>query len=390
MVIPSSNTANSIKEYYFSKKLAAIRKMISTGKEIVNLGIGNPDIPPHNSVIQELNAQSSFENTHGYQSYRGIYNLRNAFAKWYRHYFNVSINPESEILPLQGSKSGIMYISQAFLNKDDKVLIPNPGYPAYATGANSVGAETMLYHLKKENQYLPDFEEIQKYDLSNVKLMWVNYPNMPTGKNASKGLFRKLIAFGKRNNILICNDNPYSFILNDKPLSILSEQNAFDTALELNSLSKSHNMAGWRIGAVFGAKEYIDVIQKIQSNFTSGMFLPVQKAAEKALNLNDEWYQNLNKIYTERIKYVWELADKLNLSYNKNSIGMFVWAEIPEYFKNSFEFSDLLLKKTGIFLTPGEIFGSMGKHYVRISLSNSIEDYKRALFLLNNEITLKN
>ncbi len=390
MIIPPSNTAKQINEYYFSKKLASVRKMNEEGKDIINLGIGNSVIPPADSVIAELNFNTIADNNHGYQSYTGIYELRKAFSNWYKKYYNVDVNPETEILPLQGSKVGIIYISSAFLNRGDKVLIPNPGYPAYAASAKMRDAEIIPYKLKSENSYLPDFNELRKNDLSKVKLMWVNYPNMPTGQNATKNLFEKLIAFGKENNILICNDNPYSFILNNNPLSILSVKDAFDTSLELNSLSKSHNMAGWRIGSVFGAEKYINVIRKIQSNYTSGMFLPIQKAAVKALNLDANWYKSLNKVYSENRKYVRQLSEILNLKYNKKSTGMFVWAKIPEYYKTGIEFSDFLLEKFGIFITPGEIFGTEGKNYVRISLSNNIKDYKNALSRISNKISTNN
>ncbi len=390
MIIQASNTANNIKEYYFSKKLTSIKRMISEGKEIINLGIGNPDMPPANSVISELNTEATFSNTHGYQSYIGTDELREAFADWYKKQYHVTINPTNEVLPLQGSKVGIMYISLAFLNKNDKVLVPDPAYPAYAASAKFTGSDVITYNLTKENDFLPDFENIKKNDLSNVKLMWVNYPNMPTGKNASPELFQKLINFGKEHNILICNDNPYSFILNDKPLSILSAEGAFETALELNSLSKSHNMAGWRIGSVFGAKYYLDEIQKIQSNFTSGMFLPLQKAAVKALNLKSEWYQKNNEIYKERKRLVFNLLDKLNCSYDNSGVGMFVWAEIPDYFKTGIEFSDFLLNKFDLFITPGEVFGLNGKRFIRISLSNPAEDYNKAIQRVTNASSLKN
>ncbi len=379
MNIQSSNIANNIKEYYFSKKLSSLKDLISEGKEIINLGVGNPGLPPDFSVIKTLHTYSSEEKNHGYQSYRSIPELRKAFSRWYKKYYDVDINSESEILPLQGSKAGIMYISLSFLNKEDKVLVPDPAYPAYSAGAKFTGSEIITYDLKEENNFCPDFNSLRKTDLSKVKLMWVNYPNMPTGQNASRELFKELIAFGKENNILICNDNPYSFILNDNPISILSVEGAFETAIELNSLSKSHNMAGWRIGGVFGAKEYIDVIQKIQSNFTSGIFLPIQKAAETALNSDNKWYEKINETYKNRREIVRKILDELNCTYGKSGVGMFIWAKIPEYFNRSIEFSDYILEKYEIFITPGEVFGKNGKKYIRISLSNNLEDYERAL-----------
>ncbi len=389
MDIQVSNIAKNINEYYFSKKLASVKELISQGKKIINLGIGNPGLPPEISVIETLQTQSSENNSHGYQSYRSAPELRTAFSTWYKKHYEIEINSEYEILPLQGSKVGIMYISLAFLNKDDKVLVPDPGYPAYAAGAKFTGSEIITYNLKKENNYLPDFNEIKKNDLSKVKLMWVNYPNMPTGQNGSYKLFEQLIAFGKEHEILICNDNPYSFILNENPMSILSAKGAFEAAIELNSLSKSHNMAGWRIGAVFGAKQYIDVIQKIQSNFTSGMFLPLQKAAETALNLDNTWYNNLNETYKKRRDIAWKILDKLNCSYNKLGVGMFIWAKIPENFKSGTEFSDFLLNKYELFITPGEVFGLNGKEYIRISLSNNTEDYTRTLNRITRTISIQ-
>lgn len=383
MIVTSSNSANSIKEYYFSKKLGEINELRNKGIEIINLGIGSPDLPPPKIVIDTLNKFASMPDNHAYQSYKGISLLREAFSNWYKNFFNVEINPENEVLPLMGSKIGIMYISKAFLNKGDEVLIPNPSYPTYTSVTKIVEAKPVFFNLKKENNYLPDFNELKKLDLSKVKIMWVNYPNMPTGKKASNSFFEELVHFGKENKILICNDNPYNFILNEDYLSILSVKDAFDTAIELNSLSKSHNMAGWRIGAVFGNAEHLKLIQKIQSNMISGMFLPAQYAAVSALNIEKNWYKNLNLEYKKRLETVYLILDKLNCTFDKKASGLFVWAEIPSNFKNSYEFSDYLLEKYRIFITPGEVFGSQGKKFIRISLCNKKEVFEDVLSKIN-------
>ncbi len=380
MIIEPSKAASSVQEYYFSKKLKEINEIRDSGVEIINLGIGSPDLPPPRTVIGTLKKFSSDINNHSYQSYRGIYELREAFSYWYKKYFCVKINPENEVLPVMGSKIGIMYISKAFLNADDEVLIPNPSYPTYSSVTEIVGAKPILYNLKKENNFYPDFNELRKKDLSKVKIMWINYPNMPTGQKATKYFFEELISFGKENNILICNDNPYNFILNEDYLSILSVKGAFDTAIELNSLSKSHNMAGWRVGAVFGNEEYLKPIQKIQSNMISGMFLPIQQAAISALKVENSWYKNLNLEYKKRQKIVWEILELLNCKFDKEIGGLFVWAEIPSNFDSSYQFSDYLLKKYRIFISPGEIFGSQGQKYIRISLCSKTQVFFKVLY----------
>ncbi len=380
MIIEPSKAASSVKEYYFSKKLKEINEIRNSGIDIINLGIGSPDLPPPRVVIDTLKKFSSDNSNHSYQSYRGIYELREAFSYWYKKYFNVNINPENEVLPVMGSKIGVMYVSKAFLNVDDEVLIPNPSYPTYLSVTEIVGAKPILYDLKKENNFYPDFNELRKKDLSKVKIMWINYPNMPTGQKATKHFFEELISFGKENNILICNDNPYNFILNEDYLSILSIKGAFDTAIELNSLSKSHNMAGWRVGAVFGNKNYLKFIQKIQSNMISGMFLPIQQAAISALKIENSWYENLNFEYKKRQKIVWEILELLNCKFDKETGGMFVWAEIPNNFGSSYQFSDYLLKKYRIFISPGSIFGSQGRKYIRISLCSKREVFLEVLF----------
>ncbi|NPA68928.1 MAG: aminotransferase class I/II-fold pyridoxal phosphate-dependent enzyme [Chlorobi bacterium] len=374
-----SSAAASVSNYYFSDKLKEINELQKNGNKIINLGIGNPDLAPPEEVTKILSNLSLEKNVHAYQNYNGIFELRKAFADWYMKYFKVKLNPENEILPLQGSKAGIMHISMAFLNKNDKVLIPDPAYPAYKSATEIAGALPVIYDLKKSKNRLPDLDELNKKDLSKVKIMWINYPNMPTGKNASRVFFSELINFASENKILVCNDNPYSFILNENCLSLLSAENAFNNAVELNSLSKSHNIAGWRIGALFGNSKYINAVKKIQTNITSGMFLPLQKAAIKALYIDRQWYKNLNKIYTERRKTVWKILDKLNCKYDKHTSGMFVWAEIPDKFKTGYDFSDFLLYKHSIFVTPGGIFGSNGNKYIRISLCNDINTLNKIL-----------
>jgi aspartate/methionine/tyrosine aminotransferase len=366
--INPSNAANTVQEYYFSEKLKEIVEMKAKGIDVLNLGIGNPDLPPPQNVLKALSSEVLKTNVHGYQGYSGIYELRKAYSDWYFKYFNVYMDPQKNVLPVYGSKSGIIYISKAFLNKGDKVLIPNPGYPAYESAAKMEEATPIFYDLTKDNDWLPDLKKIKENDLSKVKIMWINYPHMPTGKKASRPFYEELTSFGIENNILICNDNPYNFILNTDYLSLLSVNNAFETALELNSLSKSHNLAGWRMGVIFAKKEIIDTINKIQSNITSGMFLPIQKAAVEALKCDEDWYRQINTVYMQRREKVRQFLDVLKCKYDTNLSGMFVWAEIPSNFKNGFELSDFLLYTFGIFVTPGEVFGTNGNTYIRVSL----------------------
>ncbi len=370
MIKPAERT-QLVKEYYFSKKLKEIEQMNKQGYNVINLGIGNPDLLPPTEALSVLTKGANIPGNHGYQSYKGIPELRLAFSEWYNKFYGVNIDSETEILPLMGSKEGIMHISMAFLNPGDKVLIPNPGYPTYRSVSQIVGAEIIEYGLTKENSWYPDFDALEKLDLDKVKIMWVNYPNMPTGQPASIDLFKQLISFGKKHNILICNDNPYSFILNKHPLSILSVVGANDIALELNSLSKSHNMAGFRVGMVAGNAEFIGHIIKIKSNMDSGMYKPVQMAAAKALENSQQWYDSINRIYAERRKLVWQLFDSLGAVYDKKQTGMFVWAKIPDGFYDAIEFSDMILNEANVFITPGNIFGNNGNKYARISLCSS-------------------
>jgi len=371
MIIQPARRIADVGEYYFSQKLAEIARLRASGIDVINLGIGNPDQPPPEIAVQTLASEAINSGNHGYQSYTGIPQLRSAFAAWYLKYFGVILNPENEILPLIGSKEGIMHISLAFLNPGDEVLIPDPGYPAYEAAAKIAEAKVVKFDLTEENGWFPNFDEIEKNDLSKVKLMWVNYPNMPSGARGSKILFEKLIAFAKKHRILIVNDNPYSFILNDKPMSILSVEGAKDVALELNSLSKSHNMAGWRIGMVAGEAAAIEAILKIKSNMDSGMFKPTQLAAIQALQMPAEWYKTVNEVYEKRKILAIGLIEKLGASFNKNQSGMFIWARVPETFGHSSEFSDFYLRETGVFMTPGFIFGEQGKNYFRISLCSN-------------------
>lgn len=342
--------------------------MQAAGKEVLNLGIGSPDLPPSQVAIDELALQSRQSNNHAYQSYIGIPELRQAFSDWYQEWFKVQLDPTGEILPLMGSKEGIMHISMTYLEPSDEVLVPNPGYPAYRSVANFTGATIREYQLSAKNNWFPDLEALAKEDLSKVKIMWVNYPNMPTGARATKAFFEKLIAFAHEHQILVVNDNPYAFILNQKPISILGVEGAKEVALELNSLSKAHNMAGWRIGMLAGKAEYLQTILRFKSNMDSGMFKPLQLAAVKALGNPPSWYEGLNAVYRERRETVFELLDLLQCNYDKDQVGMFVWAKIPTQFQDGFALSDEVLYKANVFITPGGIFGSMGKNYIRVSL----------------------
>ncbi|MBN2518888.1 MAG: aminotransferase class I/II-fold pyridoxal phosphate-dependent enzyme [Bacteroidales bacterium] len=386
MIIEQAKRLNIVSEYYFSKKLAEIRKMISEGKPVINLGIGSPDMPPSHNTVNALKKSADNPKNHGYQSYTGIPGLRKSFAGWYKEYYSVNLNPDDEILPLIGSKEGILYISLAFLNPGDEVLIPNPGYPTYSSVSNLVGAKIRYYDLKEENNWEPDFKNLEKEDLSKVKIMWVNYPHMPTGKNGTKELFEKIIRFSKKHKILICNDNPYSFILNDKPMSILSVEGAKDVAVELNSLSKSHNMPGWRIGVLCGQNDYIQTVLKVNSNVHSGMFLPMQEAAIEALQNPPSWYKKINNEYKKRRELVYQIFDQIECSYDKNQAGLFIWAKIPSKYESAEVLSEKILQKANIFITPGFIFGANGKNYLRIALCSDFETLKEVIKRLKNTI----
>ncbi|HAM99995.1 MAG TPA: aminotransferase [Marinilabiliales bacterium] len=370
MITPANRT-QLVNEYYFSQKLKQIEEMNSQGASVINLGIGNPDLMPPISALKVLSQKVMEPGVHGYQSYIGIPELRNAFSQWYLNFYNIHLDANGEILPLLGSKEGIMHISMAYLNPGDQVLIPNPGYPTYRSVSLLVGAEPVEYDLLPKNHWYPDFEQLEKLDLEKVKIMWVNYPHMPTGQPASMSLYNQLVAFGKKHNILICNDNPYSFILNNQPLSIFSVPGAKDIALELNSLSKSHNMAGFRVGMVAGSREHISHVLKIKSNMDSGMYKPLQLAAAKAMESMQDWYDSMNTQYRERRKWVYQIFDLLGATYETSQTGLFIWAKIPKGFDGSFEFSDYFLQEAKVFITPGAIFGSNGNQYARISLCST-------------------
>ena len=377
-MIKPSNRLNRISEYYFSKKLREVRELIDQGKDVINLGIGSPDLKPPKLSIKNLINALDDKNAHKYQSYNGIKIFREEISGFYKSHFDVNLNPENEILPLMGSKEGIFHISMSFLDKNDKVLIPNPGYPTYSAIANLLGNDIIYYNLTEQNNWLPNLDELSKLDLSNVKIMWINYPHMPTGANASISFFEELIGFAKTNNILLINDNPYSFILNDDPISLLNIKGAKETCIELNSLSKSFNMAGWRIGFAISNKSFISNLLKVKSNMDSGMFYPLQVGAISALNQSNDWLLSLNNIYTLRRKLVWKLADKLGCSYSKNSSGLFVWAKINQNI-NSIDFINNLLEKHQIFVTPGSIFGSKGEGYIRLSLCSNEQEIIKAI-----------
>lgn len=379
MNIEVAKRLQQTEEYYFSKKLREIDEMNKAGAQVINLGIGSPDLPPHPEVIQVLTEQAAQDNTHGYQNYKGSPVLRQAMADWYSRYYHVTLNPATEILPLIGSKEGIVHICMTYLQEGDEVLIPNPGYPAYTSAAKISGATIVPYDLCQENQWLVDFDALEKTDLSKVKMMWVNYPHMPTGALANKSFFEKLIAFGKKHNILICHDNPYSFILNDYPESIMAVDGAAEVAIELNSLSKSSNMAGWRIGMLVANENRINEILRFKSNMDSGMFLPLQLAAAKALSLDKSWYTQLNEAYTQRRKKVFEIMDLLGCQYDINQVGLFVWAKVPEQYTDGYALSDKVLYDAKVFITPGGIFGNAGDQYIRISLCAKTEVLDKAL-----------
>ena len=362
-MLAQAKRLEDIKEYYFSIKLREVRSLIEQGKPIINLGIGSPDLAPPARVTDALKNAD----IHGYQSYQGLPELRKAMAGFYKKYYGVHLNYGNEVLPLMGSKEGILHISMAFLNPGDQVLIPDPGYPTYASVTKLIQAVPLTYDLKEKNNWWPDFDELEKFDLSKVKIMWVNYPHMPTGSNASKELFEELIAFGKKHDILIVNDNPYSFVLNDDPKSILSIPGAKDVAIELNSLSKTFNMAGWRVGMVVGHETYLNAILKVKSNMDSGMYFGIQKGAIEALGLSSDWFEEMNEVYKKRREVIWRICDALDCSYDKESSGLFVWAKIPKD-TDSEKLTDHILYKHDVFVTPGTVFGTQGEGYIRFSL----------------------
>ena len=386
-MIKVADRLGDVREYYFSIKLKQLAQMRKAGVDVINMGIGSPDMAPHDDVIAALNVASANMTNHGYQSYSGIPELRQAFAKWYATYFDVQLDADKEILPLIGSKEGIMHIAMTYLQAGDEVLLPNPGYPTYRSASKLTGATLRTYTLTAENAWLPDLDLLEKEGLTQLKLMWINYPHMPTGTKGNAVFFEKLIALAKKYNFLIVNDNPYAFVLNEEQLSILSIPGAKEVALELNSLSKSHNMAGWRVGMLAGAAHYIKNVLRFKSNMDSGMFKPAQLAAVKALSLPQKWYDDLNQEYRERRALVFELADILGCSYDENQVGLFVWAKVPEHYKNGYELSDKILEKTGVFITPGGVFGTGGDCYIRFSLCNKTAILREAKERVVHEMT---
>jgi LL-diaminopimelate aminotransferase len=369
---------DTVQEYYFSTKLREVARLAAAGKPIINMGIGSPDLQPPVKVLEAIQGSLMDVNAHKYQSYQGLPELRNAISNFYKDKFKVIANPDDEVLPLMGSKEGIMHISMAFLNEGDKVLIPNPGYPTYTSVTKLVGAVPLFYDLNASNNWQPNFEELEQQNLTDVKIMWVNYPHMPTGTKALKETFKKLIAFGNKHQILIINDNPYSFILNDTPMSILEVEGAKEIALELNSLSKTFNMAGWRVGMLLGNATHIKEVLKVKSNMDSGMFYGIQKGAIQALQLSDDWFLDQNKIYQERRDLIWQLADQLDCTYDRSSTGLFVWAKIPKG-KKATEVTDAILYDKDIFITPGTVFGTQGEGYIRFSLCVTSAIIKKAI-----------
>ena len=368
LLIEPSSRIEGLEEYYFSVKLKQIREMNITGELVINLGIGSPDLAPDINVIAELGQAAGDSKAHGYQPYQGIPELRKAFSAWYSRSYGVELDPDNQILPLFGSKEGLMHIAMSFLSPGDAALVPDPGYPAYSAVTRLAGAKVITYPLLPENNWLPDLNFIELLGLHRVKVMWVNYPHMPTGKRATKELFEELVAFARYHKILLVNDNPYSFILNEEPISLLGAKNAIDTSLELNSLSKSHNMAGWRIGMVAGRKEYLDYLTRFKSQMDSGMFKPMQLAAVKALEAGGDWYLRVNSVYRERKVMAHALLDHLQCTYDTDQSGLFVWAKVPTAEGSGERLSERLLLEKRVFLTPGFIFGPQGEQYIRISL----------------------
>ena len=366
--IQPANRLMEVSEYYFSKKLKEVAEMNEVGKNVINLGVGSPDLPPSDEAIEVFCREIRKENMHGYQPYTGIPALREGFAGWYSNWYGVVLDPQTEIQPLIGSKEGVLHVSMAFLNPGDGVLVPNPGYPTYHSVSKLVGANLISYALKESNHWYPDFETLEQMDLSNVKLMWTNYPNMPTGAPASMELFERLVAFGRYHGIVICNDNPYSFILNDKPLSILSVPGAKDICIELNSMSKSHNMPGWRMAMLASNEQFIQWVLKMKTNVDSGQFRPMQLAAVEALKAPKSWYDRMNGVYRSRRDLAGRIMHVMSCRYDENQMGMFLWGRIPDSEKSGEALADKVLYDAHVFITPGSVFGSAGERYIRISL----------------------
>tara|TARA_B100000780_G_scaffold263873_1_gene218084 strand:- start:2149 stop:3300 length:1152 start_codon:yes stop_codon:yes gene_type:complete len=378
-MIKGSNRLNTVQEYYFSKKLREVARLIKLGKPIINMGIGSPDLFPSKSVINILKKSLADQTAHKYQSYQGLIELREAISKFYLKFFGVQSNPVNEVLPLMGSKEGIMHISLAFLNSGDEVLIPNPGYPTYSSVTRLVEAKPIFYDLNKENNWFPNLLDLEKKDLSKVKIMWINYPHMPTGSSATTNQLNELVKFSKKYKILLINDNPYSLILNNDFVSLLSIKNAKENCMELNSLSKAFNLSGWRVGMLLSSEENISKVLKIKSNMDSGMFYGIQKGAIEALNSDKKWFDNLNDIYKKRRKLVWELATILKCKFDKKSKGLFVWAKLPKGISSSEKFINNILLVNNVFIAPGTIFGTNGEGYIRFSLCVEEKNIEEAI-----------
>lgn len=385
MNIEPAEHIKSITEYYFSVKLAEVARMNAEGKNVVSLAVGAPDSMPSQETIDTLCLSAQRPDVHAYQPYTGIPELRKAYAGWYKRFYNVDLSVD-EVLPLIGSKEGILHISMTFLNVGDGVLVPNPGYPTYKSVSNLLRANVIEYDLLENNGWYPDFDALEKMDLSGIKLMWVNYPNMPTGAKATNELFERLVAFGKKHEIIICHDNPYSFILNNKPMSILSVPDAKDICIELNSLSKSHNMSGWRMGMLSSNEQFVKWVLKAKSNIDSGQFKPMQLATVAALSNSDEWHAEMNKIYAERRVWAEKIMNLLNCRFDENQVGLFVWGKLPDEASGSEEFINDILYNSNVFITPGFIFGSNGERFIRISLGSSVDLLKEAYTRIENKL----
>lgn len=384
MIIEPAKRVSVVQEYYFSRNNRRLDSLRKSGIEVINLGIGSPDMPPAPKVIETLASEAANPNAHGYMPYVGIPALREAYATWYKQWYGVELNAADEVLPLIGSKEGIMHIMMAFINDGDGVLVPDPSYPTYSSVAQLVGARTIKYKLYEHLDWQPDFDELDKMDLSSVKMMWINYPNMPTGASATMELYRKIVDFGRRHGIMIVNDNPYSFILHEKPISLLAVEGAKDVAIELNSMSKAHNMAGWRFGMAAASAEVISTILRVKSNMDSGVFKPMQMAAVEALNLGKEWFDQVNAEYRRRQVLAFRIMDVLGCKYNTKQGGLFVWARIPDAWESAEALSDKVLYETGVFITPGFIFGSQGERFLRISLCAKVDVFEKALEKIEN------
>ena len=381
-----ANRVRQVKEYYFSKKLKEVAQLNAKGMDIISLGIGGPDRPPHQSVIDTLCDVARRHDTHGYQPYVGLPSLRGAYADWYRRWYGIELNPANEIQPLIGSKEGILHITLAFVNPGDGVLVPNPGYPTYTSVSRLAGAEIFTYNLKEENAWYPDFDELESMPLDRIKLMWVNYPNMPTGAPATHELYEKIVDFGRRHNILIVNDNPYSFILNDNPISMLSVEGAKDVVIEMNSLSKSHNMAGWRMAMLASNAQFVEWVLKVKSNIDSGQFRPAMLAAVEALKCDSDWFDELNAVYARRRRVAERIMDALGCTFDPRQRGLFLWGKIPDAAESSEKFADNILYNARVFITPGFIFGSNGERFIRISLCATEGKMEEALTRIKQTI----